>query len=91
MDKILNPFTQAFVESPWGQEIFKQGLEQGRQEVVRRIIQRMIRHRFRKVSEAVEANLQRLNREQLEMVADRLIDGNSLEELMAAFPPVTDN
>nr|WP_263012090.1 DUF4351 domain-containing protein [Laspinema sp. D2d] len=51
----------------------------------------MIRHRFRKVSEAVEANLQRLNREQLEMVADRLIDGNSLEELMAAFPPVTDN
>ena len=91
MDKILNPFTQAFLESPWGQEIFKQGLEKGRQEVVRRIIQRQIRRRFGEVSEAVEANLQRLNREQLETVGERLIDGDSLEELMAAFPPVTDN
>ena len=91
MDKILNPFTQAFLESPWGQEIFKQGLEQGRQEVVRRIIQRQIQHRFGEVPEAVEANLQRLNREQLETVGEMLIDGDSLEELMAAFPPVTDN
>ncbi|MCT7963599.1 DUF4351 domain-containing protein [Laspinema sp. D1] len=91
MEKILGFATQAFLESPWGQEIFKQGLEQGRQEVVRRIIERMIRHRFGEVSEAVEANLQRLNREQLETLGEMLIDGNSLEELMAAFPPVTDN
>ncbi len=86
-EKILNPFTQAFLESPWGQEI----LQQGEVQEARRIIQRLIRRRFGEVSEAVEANLQRLNREQLEKVVDRLIDGNSLEELMAAFPPVTDN
>ncbi len=87
MDKILNFATQALLESPWGQEIFQEGEVQE----ARRIIQRQIRRRFGEVSEAVEANLQRLNREQLETLGEMLIDGNSLEELMAAFPPVTDN
>jgi predicted transposase YdaD len=103
VDKILNFATQALLESPWGQEILQQGVEEGRQEgrqegreegkeqEARRLIQRMIQRRFGEVSEAVEANLQRLNREQLETIADTLIDVNSLEELMAAFPPVTDN
>ncbi len=61
----------------------------GREEVqeARRLIQRIILRRFGEVSEAVEANLQRLNREQLETVMEMLIDVNSLEELMAAFPP----
>jgi predicted transposase YdaD len=99
----LNFATQALLESPWGQEILQQGVEEGRQEgrqegreegkeqEARRLIQRIILRRFGEVSEAVETNLQRLNREQLETVVEMLIDVNSLEELMAAFPPVTDN
>ncbi|MCT7972494.1 DUF4351 domain-containing protein [Laspinema olomoucense] len=90
VEKILNFATQALLESPWGQEILNQGVEEGRQET-RQLIQRMIQRRFGEVSEAVEANLQRLNWEQLQTVADTLIDVNSLEELMAAFPPVTDS
>lgn len=87
VDKVLNFATQALLESPWGQEILQEGEVQGS----RRLIQSQIRRRFGEVSEAVEANLQRLNREQLETVAETLMDVNSLEELMAAFPPVTDN
>ena len=95
VEKIMNFQTQALLESPWGQEILKQGVEEGREagevQEARRLIQRMIQRRFGEVSEAVEANLQRLNREQLETVAETLMDVNSLEELMAAFPPLTDN
>ncbi len=87
VEKILNFATQALLESPWGQEI----LQEGEVQEARRLIQRIILRRFGEVSEAVEANLQRLNREQLETVVDMLIEVNSLEELMAAFPPVTDN
>lgn len=87
VDKVLNFATQALLESPWGQEILQEGEVQGS----RRLIQSQIRCRFGEVPEAVEANLQRLNREQLELFAERLMNVNSLEELMAAFPPVTDN
>ncbi|MCT7957700.1 Rpn family recombination-promoting nuclease/putative transposase [Laspinema palackyanum] len=90
VEKILNFATQALLESPWGQDILQQGVEEGRQET-RQLIQHLIRCRFGEVPEAVEANLQRLNREQLELFAERLMNVNSLEELMAAFPPVTDN
>ncbi|MBO0351440.1 Rpn family recombination-promoting nuclease/putative transposase [Phormidium pseudopriestleyi FRX01] len=95
VEKIMNFQTQALLESTWGQEILKQGLEEGRQEgevqEAQRLIQRQIRRRFGEVSEEVTASLQRLNREQLETIGEMLMDVNSLEELMAAFPPVTDN
>ncbi len=87
VDKVLNFATQALLESPWGQDI----LQEGKVQEARQLIQRQIRRRFGEVSEAVEASLQRLNREQLETVGEMLMDVNSLEELMAAFPPVTDN
>ncbi len=87
VDKVLNFATQALLESPWVQDI----LQEGKVQEARQLIQRQIRRRFGEVSEAVEANLQRLNREQLETVGEMLMDVNSLEELMAVFPPVTDN
>ena len=93
---------QALLESPWGQSILeegerrgrekaaKRGLEEGRKEEAVRILQRQLRLRFGEVPELVETTLPRLNVEQLEELAECLIDVNSLDEFMAALPPITE-
>ena len=93
---------QALLESPWGQSILeegerrgrekaaKRGLEKGRKEEAVRIIKRMVRRRFGEVPELVETTLQRLNMEQLEELGECLIEVNSLDEFMAALPPLTE-
>ncbi|WP_083896739.1 DUF4351 domain-containing protein [Oscillatoria acuminata] len=85
---------QALLESPWGQSILEEGErrgeQRGREEGGRRIIKRMVRRRFGEVPELVETTLPRLNVEQLEELAECLIEVNSLDEFMAALPPITE-
>jgi predicted transposase YdaD len=97
---------QALLESPWGQSILEEGerrgrekvakrgleegLEEGRKEGGRRIIQRLLRRRFGEVPELVETTLPRLNVEQLEELAECVIEVNSLDEFIAALPQLTE-
>ncbi|WP_254565032.1 DUF4351 domain-containing protein [Oscillatoria sp. HE19RPO] len=85
---------QALLESPWGQSILEEGErigeQRGREEGGRRFIQRLLRRRFGEVPELVETTLQRLNMEQLEELGECLIEVNSLDEFMAALPPLTE-
>ena len=89
---------QALLESPWGQSILEEGERRGREKAAkrsqeeggRRFLQRMVRRRFGEVPELVETTLQRLNMEQLEELGECLIEVNSLDEFMAALPPLTE-
>ncbi len=89
---------QALLESPWGQSILEEGERRGREEAAkrsqgeggRRFLRRMVLRRFGEVPELVETTLQRLNMEQLEELGECLIEVNSLDEFMAALPPITE-
>ncbi|MCT7994154.1 DUF4351 domain-containing protein [Laspinema olomoucense] len=89
---------QALLESPWGQSILEEGERRGREKAAKRaqeegtrwFLNRLIRRRFGEVPELVETTLQRLNMEQLEELSDVLFDGNSLDEFIAALPPITE-
>ena len=86
VEQVMDLERQALLESPWGQAI----LEQGREQEAVRFLQRQLRRRFGEVPELVERTLQRLNVEQLEELSDRLIEVNSLDEFIAALPPLTE-
>ncbi len=98
VEQVMDLERQALLESPLGQAILAQGAEQGREEgreqgreeAERRILQRQLRRRFGEVPELVETTLQRLNVEQLEELAECLIEVNSLDEFIAALPPITE-
>jgi len=89
---------QALLESPWGQSILEEGERRGREKAAKReqeeggrwFLHRLIRRRFGEVPEVVETTLQRLNIEQLEELGECLIDVNSLDEFIAALPPITE-
>lgn len=106
VEQVMDLERQALLESPWGQAILEQGeergeqrgreqgreegREEGREQEAIRILQRLLQRRFGEVPELVETTLQRLNVEQLEELSDRLIEVNSLDEFIAALPPITE-
>ncbi len=106
VEQVMDLERQALLESPWGQAILEQGAErgreegreqgreegreQGREEGELRQLQRQLRRRFGEVPELVETTLPLLNVEQLEELAECLIEVNSLDEFIAALPPITE-
>ncbi len=72
-------------ESPWYQEILKegleQGLEQGRQEGEVQLVLRLLHRRFGELSPTLEQQIRRLSVEQLEALAEELLDFSTVEEL----------
>ena len=71
-----------FRECPLGQELMK--------EVAQRMLRRLLHHRFGKVSESIHANLQWLSLEELETLAEKLFEVNSIEELNGYISAIKD-
>jgi predicted transposase YdaD len=72
-------------ESPWYQEILEEGLQEGAQ----RQLLRVLEHRFGPVPPEVPARLQGLDVAQLEALMDVALDVQSLDEFLDHLPVVT--
>jgi predicted transposase YdaD len=86
-------------ESPWYQEILKEGLEQGRQEGMQQGLQqglqqgrqeaevqlvwRLLNRRLGNLDPSLEQQIRRLSGEQVETLAEALLDFSSVEDLQA--------
>jgi predicted transposase YdaD len=74
-------------ESPWYQEILKEGLEQGRQEGRQeaevQLVWRQLNRRLGILDPSLEPQIRRLSVEQLETLAEALLDFSSVEDLQA--------
>jgi len=80
-------------ESPWYNEILKEGLQQGRelgieegrqegrQEGELQLVLRLLNRRFGNLEATLEQQIHRLSVEQLEVLAEELLDFSSVEEL----------
>jgi predicted transposase YdaD len=73
-------------ESPWYQEILKEGLQLGRQEGRQKgeteLIIRLLNRRFGNLDLVVTEKIKSLSIPQLEALGDRLLDFASLEEFL---------
>ena len=67
-------------ESPWYQEIVKEGVEQGRQEEAQRQLVLVLQLRFGVIPENVQAGLAVLHVEQLENLVDVALTVDSFEK-----------
>lgn len=74
-------------ESPWYQQILKEGLEQGWQQGQRegelQLVLRQLSRRFGELEEATKQKIRLLSVEQLEALGEELLDFSSLEELQS--------
>lgn len=59
----------------------EQGMAQGRLEGERRLVLRVIQHRFGELPAAYRLRLQSASQDELEDLADRVLDASSLDEL----------
>lgn len=73
-------------ESPWYQEILKEGVEQGRQQEAQRQLLHVLQRRFGPVPEGVQTRLATLTVEQLEDLVDVALTVDSLEEFVPHLP-----
>jgi len=64
-------------ESPWYQQILQEGIQQGESELVLRQLTR----RFGTLDQALEQRIQGLSLEQLESLAEQLLEFSTVEEL----------
>ena len=69
-------------ESPWYQEILREGVEQGRQQEAQRQLVRVLQRRFEIISDDLQIGLATLNVEQLESLIDVALTVDSFEEFV---------
>ncbi len=82
---------EALRASPWA-DLFKQeGKQEGKQEEALRMLTILLQCRFGNVSESLQAALGFLSADQLEELAKRLLQSNSLDEFIAYLTRVRDN
>jgi predicted transposase YdaD len=74
-------------ESPWYQEILKEGLEQGRQqgrqEAEVQLVWRLLNRRLGHLDPSLEQQIRRLPVKQVGTLAEELLDFSSVEDLQA--------
>ena len=76
-------------QSPWYQEILKEGLEQGQQQGLQQglqqegvnLVSRLIRRRFGEISPATQRQIQELSTPELENLAEALLDFTEIRDL----------
>uniref|UniRef100_UPI0036F2199C DUF4351 domain-containing protein n=1 Tax=Umezakia ovalisporum TaxID=75695 RepID=UPI0036F2199C len=68
-------------ESPWYQEILKEGLQQGRLEGETLMVLRLLQRRLGTLDDTVKQQIQMLSVEQLESLAEELLDFRDIQEL----------
>ena len=76
-------------ESPWYQQILKEGIQEGRQEGWQegrqegevQLVLRLLKRRFGALDEGLQQQIQRLSVEQLETLAEELLDFSTLQDL----------
>jgi predicted transposase YdaD len=68
-------------ESPWYQEILKEGLQQGLQQEGVNLVSRLIRRRFGEISFATQRQIQELSTPDLENLAEALLDFTEISDL----------
>jgi predicted transposase YdaD len=85
VQKIMRWDMTVLRESPWYQEILKEGLQQGRQEGRQQgealLIMRQIRRRFGTVEPSLEEQIRQLSVPQLEALGESLLDFSNLTDL----------
>lgn len=72
-------------ESVIYQEILEEGRQEGRQEGERSLILRLLSRRFGELPEATRSRIETLSIEQLEALAEALLDFGSIADLEAWF------
>ena len=72
-------------ESPWYEQILKEGLQQGLQQGEKegevKLVLRQLSRRFGELDETLEQQVRRLSVEQLETLGEALLDFSTREEL----------
>ncbi|QDZ40720.1 DUF4351 domain-containing protein [Euhalothece natronophila Z-M001] len=68
-------------ESPWYQQILKEGIQEGRQEGEIQLVLRLLKRRFGVLDEGLQQQIQRLSVEKLETLAEELLDFSTLQDL----------
>ena len=73
-------------ESPWYQEILKEGLERGEKQGLQRgetnLILRQLRRRFGEIEFSLKQKIQNLSIAQLELLGESLLDFSELQDLV---------
>jgi predicted transposase YdaD len=68
-------------ESPWYQQILQEGRQEGRQEGEVQLVLRLLNHRFGALNATLEQQIWGLSVEQLETLAEELLEFSTVEEL----------
>ncbi|QDZ41527.1 DUF4351 domain-containing protein [Euhalothece natronophila Z-M001] len=68
-------------ESPWYQQILKEGIQGGRQEGEVQLVLRLLKRRFGVLDKGLQQQIQRLSVEQLEALAEELLDFSTVQDL----------
>jgi predicted transposase YdaD len=73
-------------ESPWYQEILKEGLEKGEKQGLQQgetnLILRQLRRRFGEIDLPIKQSIQKLSIPQLELLGESLLDFSKLQDLL---------
>lgn len=85
LDKIEPEAKESVMEivTSWMEEGLQQGLRQGRQEEAYRLIMRLLKRRFGVLPSEIQAQMQLLTLERLEVLGEELLDFQSLADLAA--------
>ena len=67
-------------QSPWYQQILNEGLEKGRQAVMRQLL-RVLTHHFGEVPESMKQQISLLNTQQLETLTEVALSAGGLDQL----------
>jgi len=68
-------------ESPWYQQILQEGVQQGEKEGEVKLVLRQLTRRFGTLDQALEQQIRELDLEQLERLAEQLLDFSTVQEL----------
>jgi len=68
-------------ESPWYQQILQEGRQEGRQEGELQLVLRLLNRRFGALNATLEQQIRGLSVEQLETLAEELLEFSTVEEL----------
>ena len=84
-------FAEALRASPWAEVLRQEGEEEGRQKGALRMLNILIQKRFGDVSESRIAALHLLSIDQLEELAELLLQSKSLDEFIDHVARMRDN